>query len=411
MLEDQNNIDSIIKNRKTFKRNKILNIVRNNEKLSRFDLKKITNYSMTTILSLVDELIKENFLCEKESIDTRVGRKPLWLKINPEAGYFIGLEFNSFKLNYVLLDFDENIILHGQSKFQKKILASEIFAEIFTVLDKIKLSVPESKIFAVGIGVPGYYNSKTGEVVEYAYIQDWKNIPLKRMIEERYKIKCHIKSNVSVMAVGYNRKYADKTQISNDFLFVSIRNGIRVIPVINNEIFLSNEGYAGQLGHIKIPDSNRLCSCGKRGCLNAELSDIGIKLKLIESVSQGKMQQLFSHVNYDYNQLTVENLVSVIQEGEPESIEFMKSLAVCLGGALGIMVDILAPTYIVLYGTLVQAGDVFIHSVYRALCENSIKENSKNLKILAPRLEENIGAYGAAWLAFEKEFPCIKEQI
>ena len=91
MSDDQNTADSIVKSRKTFKRNKILSIIKNSENLSRFDLKKITNYSMTTILGLIDELIEEKFLCEKESDDTRVGRKPLWLKINPDAGYFIGI--------------------------------------------------------------------------------------------------------------------------------------------------------------------------------------------------------------------------------------------------------------------------------------------------------------------------------
>ena len=120
------------------------------------------------------------------------------------------------------------------------------------------------------------------------------------------------------MAVGYKRKYSVAHPDLQDFLFVSIRNGIRVIPVINNEIFLSNEGYAGQLGHLKIPNSNRLCSCGKHGCLNSEISDVGIKVKLIEAVSLGKMRQLFNRVENDYNRLTVENLVLAIQEGDGE---------------------------------------------------------------------------------------------
>ncbi len=411
MSDDQNTADSIVKSRKTFKRNKILSIIKNSENLSRFDLKKITNYSMTTILGLIDELIEEKFLCEKESDDTRVGRKPLWLKINPDAGYFIGIEFNSFKLDCVLMNFDEQIVFSDKVEFPKNICAEQVLESIFTVLNKIKTRFAHNKIFAIGIGVPGYYNSHTGEVVEYAYIQDWKHIPLKNLIEERYNIKCYIKSNVSVMAVGYKRKYSVAHPDLQDFLFVSIRNGIRVIPVINNEIFLSNEGYAGQLGHLKIPNSNRLCSCGKHGCLNSEISDVGIKVKLIEAVSLGKMRQLFNRVENDYNRLTVENLVLAIQEGDGESIEFMKSLAECLGSALGVVVDILAPAYIVLYGSLAQAGDVFIETVYNALCENSIAENSKQLKILAPQLDENMGAYGAAWLAFEKEFPYIKEQV
>ena len=47
--------ESIITTRKYYKRNKILNIIRSNENISRYDVKKMTMYSMSTVLDIIDE--------------------------------------------------------------------------------------------------------------------------------------------------------------------------------------------------------------------------------------------------------------------------------------------------------------------------------------------------------------------
>ena len=52
-------MDSILENRKNYQRNKMLSVIRLHENISRNDVKKITAYSMTTVLSTIDELIQE----------------------------------------------------------------------------------------------------------------------------------------------------------------------------------------------------------------------------------------------------------------------------------------------------------------------------------------------------------------
>ena len=84
-------MDSILENRKNYQRNKMLSVIRLHENISRNDVKKITAYSMTTVLSTIDELIQEGLVYEESCNDSRVGRKPVWLRINPEGGYFLGV--------------------------------------------------------------------------------------------------------------------------------------------------------------------------------------------------------------------------------------------------------------------------------------------------------------------------------
>ncbi len=182
---------------------------------------------------------------------------------------------------------------------------------------------------------------------------------MKALIEEKFQCPCYVENNVTTMAIGYKHQILPASY-TDDFLFVSIRNGVRLVPVIHNELFLSNKGYAGQLGHTKVHGSNRLCTCGRRGCLNAEVSDVGLRVKLIEAVLAGGMPALLDRAGGDYTKISVRSFVDLSIEGDPPSLGLMRDTAEYLGQSLGIILDILAPRHLVLYGELIRAGDAFM---------------------------------------------------
>ena len=103
-------MESILENRKNYQRNKMLSVIRSHENISRNDVKKITSYSMTTVLNTVDELIHEGLVYEEICNDARIGRRPVWLRINPEGGYFLGVGFNRNAIYCVTLDFTGKLI-------------------------------------------------------------------------------------------------------------------------------------------------------------------------------------------------------------------------------------------------------------------------------------------------------------
>ena len=111
-------MDSILENRKNYQRNKMLSVIRLHENISRNDVKKITAYSMTTVLSTIDELIQEGLVYEESCNDSRVGRKPVWLRINPEGGYFLGVEFNRNAIHCVALDFTGKLIYDAERNIE-----------------------------------------------------------------------------------------------------------------------------------------------------------------------------------------------------------------------------------------------------------------------------------------------------
>ena len=77
------NSESILESRKYYQRNKILSVIRFQRNVSRYDIKKSTSYSMTTVLSIIEDLLGEDLIYEEECDEVREGRKPVWLRLNP----------------------------------------------------------------------------------------------------------------------------------------------------------------------------------------------------------------------------------------------------------------------------------------------------------------------------------------
>ena len=96
--------------KKTNTQNSILDIIRRNGEVSKFDIKKISKYSMSTVLSVIDDLEQSGYIQYSRTGKSSVGRKPSLYTLNAEAGYFLGVEFNAEEMHCVLLNFKMEVV-------------------------------------------------------------------------------------------------------------------------------------------------------------------------------------------------------------------------------------------------------------------------------------------------------------
>lgn len=405
-------IDSILENRKNYQRNKMLHIIRSHQDVSRNDVKKISAYSMTTVLNTINEMIADGLVMEEECEDARVGRKPVWLRINPEGGYFIGIEFNRNRMNCVVLSFaglsvyDRTIDIDAESKHAEKII---VCMKQMVNGAREFLGEKSRNIIGIGLGIPGYNDTRNGIAISYSHIKNWENIPVKEMIETEFGIPCYMDNNVNVMIYAYKwLVYQGKCE---DMLFVSIRTGARVMPIINNQPVSSSCGFPGELGHIRLRGGSRLCACGRYGCLNSEISDVAIVNKIRDGIRLGRFREISERINWELEKVTMAVFIESVLEGHEDSVRLEKQIAKYLGETLGMLTNIFAPRKIVLYGDLMEIGDAFLEHVRRSARKDMIKENDNGLEIKASEFGRNLGAMGAAALVMQDAFSFAEENI
>lgn len=402
--------DSISESRRYYQRNKILDKIRYGQNVSRYDIKKATGYSMTTVLNIIDEMIADNWVYEVECDESRVGRKPVWLRLNPDAGYFIGIEFNSREMHCVILNFTCDVIYRDENIIQQENNnAADILEMVYEHIETAMAHLKDKQILGIGIGVPGYSDKEKGIAISYPHLRHWDNIPVKQLLEDRFKVPCYMENNVSGMIYAY--KYLVYGGKCEDMLFISIRTGVRVMPIINNVPVSASKGFPGEMGHIKVSTGSRMCSCGKYGCLNSEISDYAVINKIKEGIEIGHFQEIYDMVQGNTDEISMDHFIKSAKLRHADTLKLMDQIASYLGVVTSMLVNIFAPRKIVLFGNLARIGEPFLKLLMDRIQEKALAENYSDLQIVASEFGRELGAIGAAALVMQEEFDFVEEKI
>ncbi|UCG95359.1 MAG: ROK family protein [archaeon] len=131
---------------------------------------------------------------------------------------------------------------------------------ISNILDMISEVKGSSKISGIGLGSPGRVNSKTGVVVKYSKFK-WKNLPLARIVQKKFKTKVIMENDANCAGLG-----ALKNTKTKNFVLLTLGTGLGGAVVIEGELY-KGMGSAGHFGHSTIEKNGFRCTCGNRGCL------------------------------------------------------------------------------------------------------------------------------------------------
>lgn len=89
----------------------VLNTIRRDNQISRKALGEKTGLTMGTITNLTQSLMAKHYIVESGSGESMGGRRPVFLEINANAGYVVGLELEASGLTCVLSDFKGKILV------------------------------------------------------------------------------------------------------------------------------------------------------------------------------------------------------------------------------------------------------------------------------------------------------------
>lgn len=386
---------SLVALRKTHKRNTLLNLIRTNEDISRIELSKITGFSGATVSTVVSKMIQENMIFERVPDNhNTVGRRPTHLIINEQYGYMLGIEFNLNKMHCVLLNFKGNIVYAITKKLPMNINTDHVLGMIDLLISECIefLGSKKNKILGIGFGLPGYIDMKNGLGLYYEHIEDWRNIDIVKHIQNHYGVPAFIANNTDCMGFAFLWLNANSALLDKDIALISIRTGARLIPIINAKVFCGLDGSGGELGHLPIRGNNRICVCGKKGCLNTLISDQNLVKRMREKTGF----DLTTNSNSD--DITVSSIIESALKGDKLSCEILESSAKYLGEACISVVNLFSPDLIVLSGELSKANELFIEPLIKYLKENCVFANVNHLEIITSKYEDNLGAFGAATL-------------
>lgn len=250
----------------------------------------------------------------------------------------------------------------------------------------------------IGMGAPNanYYKG----TIEYAANLKWKGIiPMADLLEERFKIPAKLTNDANAAAVG-EMKYGVAKGMK-DFVTITLGTGVGSGIIINGNIVLGYNGFAGELGHVIVRYGGRTHKgTGLKGSLEAYASATGVRDTALELLrDHPDVPSLLR--NYTIDELTSETVFRCAEQGDKLANEIFEFTGTILGEALATFVHFSAPEAIVLFGGLTKAGDLIMKPTRQAMEDNLLQVFKNKVKILFSELKEAdaaiLGASALVW--------------
>ena len=170
--------------------------------------------------------------------------------------------------------------------------------------------------------------------------------------------------------------------------------------IVNKKMVTGGNGFAGEFGHMQfIGNEGRLCICGKRGCLDTEVSGKALEQMFAEAIAAGEQSLRLpgnrGNIRYD-------EIISAANDGDYLSITLLQQQGEKLGAALGNIINLLNPETIVIAGKYSRAGSFFRDSIQSGLYKTGLKDPLANCQVINSELVKNTGAIGAAAIVLRR---------
>lgn len=313
--------------------------------------------------------------------------------------FTMGFDLGGTKMMAAVVDSKWNIT-HSRrekhkSKTGQKLGVSHVIELVRATLEEAGLMKEQMRAF--GIGCPGTIDLDKGVITEAPNL-GWKNIPLKKELEQAFGCPVTIANDVDSGTFGEYRFGAGKA--ARCLIGVFPGTGIGGGCVYEGRLFRGKTGSALEIGHIQVQRDGPLCGCGRRGCIEAIASRLAIAKEAAVAAFRGNAPHLLAAAGTDLSQIRAKALAQSIAAGDAIIEKIVRRTARQLGRAIASVVNLMAPDTIVLGGGLVEAmPDLYLEEIRSTVKLEAMGAFTRNLKIAAAELGDNAGVLGAAALA------------
>jgi len=248
-------------------------------------------------------------------------------------------------------------------------------------------------VIGIALALPGPVDPFQGILFGAPNIPGWTNLPLRRLMVERFHVPVVVGNDANLAALGEWKFGAGRGH--HHLIYVTISTGIGGGVIINDELLLGSRGLAGEIGHITVMPGGPLCGCGQRGHLEAIASGPAIARWSEEQISQGAASILSTQ-----KRLSAKDVSRAAQQGDPLAIAALERAGTSLGVAIAGYLHIFNPTAVILGGGVTQSGDHLLLPLRKALREHIMSPTFlENLTITTAALGDDVGLMGTLALA------------
>ena len=382
-------------------RSVILNLIRNEQPVSRAKLAQLTGLNKSTVSSIVSDLLEEELVFETENINQNIGRKPIDLHLKLGKNLIGAFSIDAFLTRLAIVDIDGSILATSSINTEPKDSAGFIKKCIDEVHKLMKQSGID-KLKGLGVSVAGIVDADN-LIVNYAPNLGWEDFELGKMIKDLWP-------DLQILTVGNDAKCSAQAELwfgkhqkeISNFVFLEIGPGIGSGIVVENKILDGEFHASGEVGHMVIYEGGELCTCGNHGCWERYASD--------RATVNRYMTRKFGESGQPAK-VSVDEIIELAEKGDEIAKDVVVQTGYYLGLGISNILKAIDPQAFILGGRIVQAWDILYPEINRVVKKRAFYGERKNTMILPTSLRVKPRLLGAASYAIKKIFDDYKIMI
>jgi glucokinase len=318
----------------------------------------------------------------------------------------VGVDISTERTTYAIVDIRGNIIAEDGFETYEYPNVNDFVAKLAdSILELVVANGGYESIRSIGISSPSA-SIVTGCIVNAPNLP-WKGVvPLAAMVRDRLGLAVAMANDAHISALG--EKAYGSAHGMRDFVIINIGVGLGSCFFSANHEHQGAGGFAGEIGHTCIDDSDsaRICACGKRGCLEAYCAAKGIIRTAEEVMAESDKPSLMR----GQEQLSPKMITEFCEQGDELAIEVYRRTGYKLGIGMANYASVIDPEAIILTGGISKAGKWLIDPAYESFDEHVFGNIRGKVKIILSMIDNRerdvLGASALAWS--QKEYSLFK---
>ena len=276
----------------------------------------------------------------------------------------------------------------------------ETIANIVRAVDDVmrKNGLTAGNTAAIGVSCGGPLDSRTGVVMSPPNLPGWDNIPIVKLLGDRFGIRTGIHNDANACALA-EWKFGAGIGARN-MAFLTFGTGLGAGLILDGKLYAGTNDNAGELGHIRLSDFGPV-GYGKCGSFEGFASGGGIAQLARFTVSE--KHQMGQRVSWcvpgQLDEITARDVADAAAAGDELALEIYRISATYLGRGLAIVIDLINPEVIVIGGIYTRNREMMEPFVLREIEREALSHARRVCSIRPAALGEQIGDYAALSVA------------
>ncbi len=383
---------------KAMNRNLLLNNLRREGILSRTQLTEMSGLSVGAVSQIINELIDEKWIFESGEGDYTGGRRQMLLRLNPDAGYALGLKVMEARVVCAVTSFEARVLHYSDYPLQHAPTPSVLVSELATIVEHTIAASGLSRdtFFGIGVGLAGVINPHEG-IVHFSPFLGLHDTPLAAMLQEQLGLPVAIENDVNTLTLTEHLFGAGRHH--QNFVVVTVGRGVGMGMVLHGQLYQGARGGAGEIGHTIINLEKARIGSPENGSVEAYASDPAVLDAFRRATNRPNA--------------TLMDVVQAAEAGDKAAIEALHTSGEHLGVALANIINILNPSLVIISGEGVQAGDFRLQPMLEAMHRYTFNGLMDDVEVIIEPADDRTWARGAAVLVLNRVFasPLAVRQI